>query len=64
MAWLDKTRNGKCHTCNRETTWRITHAYHGHRKIIHCYECESCGMLVPDFSWAGYQRDGNVVIPI
>ena len=54
----------KCYKCDAPREWYITHRYVNQWGIRHCLRCPQCGMVVPDFAWDRYQKEGRVVIPV
>lgn len=53
-----------CHTCDKDTNWRIEHRVIDYHGICHVYICNDCGKMVPEFAMSRYQQTRRVVIPV
>lgn len=54
----------KCHTCGKETEWKVIHMLVDYHGLVHGYECTECGRKVPSFAMERYQQTGKVLIPV
>lgn len=61
---ISEKATGTCYNCGEITDWRIVHRVVSNWGIRHCFQCEKCGKIVPDFAWDRYQSEGRVVIPV
>lgn len=52
----------KCTRCGERTQWHVEHRIFDKATVAHCFVCDECGQVVPDFALEGYLRTGTVVI--